>query len=751
MGKREPLEGGPADAEVAEGELIAAAFEQEYGHTLSRSPSFSLPERIGPYKILRLIGEGGMGIVCEAEQIEPIKRRVALKLIKAGMDTEQVIARFESERQALAMINHPNVARVLDAGSTEEGRPYYVMEYVPGTRITHYCDRHKLTTQERLRLFGPVCDAIQHAHEKGIIHRDIKPSNVLVMILDGKPTPKVIDFGVAKATDRRLTERTVFTEYGQLIGTPEYMSPEQAEMTNLDVDTRTDIYSLGVLLYELLAGVLPFDSRSLRAAGYAEIQRIIRQVEPSRPSARLSTLGEKSTTLSERRQTDTRTLVRQLRGDLDWITMMAMEKDRTRRYATASDLADDIARYLRNEPVKAGPPGLSYRAKKFVGRRKGFVVGAVVALVVSGLALATIGRLFADRDRLRNQRIRADAGKLSAETTSWLNRAIHYTEQEHWAEAETAFRKALANDPESVDVRLDYTRMKVHRFFAHARDAEETRFFLADVQQEYERVLERAPEAASGWNRLGILLKKLGRYEEAIDVYHRACEVDPDYFAAWTNLATAHALLGNFEIAKRDFQKAAELAERDTDVAKVPYAVDAPRNLASLQHLLGEPDARANIERAIRINSNDPASRLIYARVLLASPQPEDFEGALYECTRADEDFGGKYAKAKRILALAHLRRDRLEEAIEYAEAAIALSDLPAFSHLIIATANARLSNLETARSHLELASNNWPRELQSTDGYIATAERGVLWFDTAEELNQLRRIAQEAMAAELP
>jgi formylglycine-generating enzyme required for sulfatase activity/serine/threonine protein kinase len=352
------------------------------------SPTPSRPDRVGPYRILEEIGEGGMGTVFLAEQTEPIRRRVALKIIKLGMDTKSVIARFEAERQALAMMEHPNVARILDAGTTPEGRPYFVMEHVQGERITDYCDRHRLTMEARLGLFMDVCHAVQHAHQKAIIHRDIKPSNILVTVKDGKPIPKVIDFGVAKATEQKLTESTVYTEQGQLIGTPEYMSPEQAEMTALNIDTRTDIYSLGVLLYELLVGTLPFDSVSLRGAGYAEIQRIIREVEPPRPSTRLSALNEKdSDTAARRRASDLSTLVRHLRGDLDWVIMKALEKDRTRRYETANGMAMDIHRYLKNEAVIARPPSTSYRVRKFVRKNRGLVIGTVIVVFALSVGL----------------------------------------------------------------------------------------------------------------------------------------------------------------------------------------------------------------------------------------------------------------------------------------------------------------------------------------------------------------------------
>jgi len=293
-------------------------------------------DRIGHYKLLQQIGEGGCGVVYMAEQEEPVRRRVALKVIKLGMDTKSVIARFEAERQALALMDHPNIAKVLDAGATTNGRPFFVMELVRGIKITDYCDQNKLSTQERLKLFVPICQAIQHAHQKGIIHRDIKPSNVLVTLHDDKPIPMVIDFGIAKATHQKLTEKTLFTNFGAMVGTPAYMSPEQAEMSKLDVDTRSDIYSLGVLIYELLTGTTPFPEKRLRSAGYGEMQRIIVEEEPERPSTRLSTMEiSQRTTIARRRSVDAAVLNHLFRGDLDWIVMKCLEKDRTRRYETA--------------------------------------------------------------------------------------------------------------------------------------------------------------------------------------------------------------------------------------------------------------------------------------------------------------------------------------------------------------------------------------------------------------------------------
>ncbi len=344
--------------------------------------------RIGPYKLLQQIGEGGFGAVFMAEQETPVRRRVALKIIKLGMDTRQVIARFEAERQALALMDHPHIAKVLDAGATETGRPYFVMELCTGDPITAYCDREHLSIDERLGLFVDVCQAVQHAHQKGVIHRDIKPSNVLVATVDGKPQVKVIDFGIAKATASRLTEKTLFTEHKQLIGTPQYMSPEQAE-GSLDIDTRTDVYSLGVLLYELLTGVTPFDAKSLRAAAYQEIIRIIREVEPARPSTRLSGSTDTLPSVAAGRRTEPRRLSSIIRGDLDWIVMKALEKDRARRYETANGLAADIQRHLSGEAVVAAPPSKAYRASKFV-RKHRFGVAAVSA-VITALGIGVAG------------------------------------------------------------------------------------------------------------------------------------------------------------------------------------------------------------------------------------------------------------------------------------------------------------------------------------------------------------------------
>jgi WD40 repeat protein/serine/threonine protein kinase len=376
----------PEQPATAPGETVVPEPDDMPG--LPRLSAEAVGGYIGPYKLLQRLGEGGMGMVWVAEQTQPVKRRVALKVIKPGMDSAQVLHRFEAERQALALMDHTNIARVLDAGSTPQGRPYFIMELVKGVPITKYCNELHLTLRQRLELFIPVCQALQHAHQKGVIHRDVKPSNVLVAVQDGVPVPKVIDFGVAKALHQRLTEQTVYTEIGQIIGTLEYMAPEQAELSALDVDTRADIYALGVLLYELLTGSTPLNSKRLRAAAYSEVVRLIKEEEPPRPSTRLTQSKESLSGLAAQRRTDPARLLKQVRGDLDWIVMKCLEKDRTLRYETANALARDLQRYLADEPVEARPPSATYRLRKVARRYR-------TALVIAGLfaALLLVGVL----------------------------------------------------------------------------------------------------------------------------------------------------------------------------------------------------------------------------------------------------------------------------------------------------------------------------------------------------------------------
>jgi serine/threonine protein kinase/formylglycine-generating enzyme required for sulfatase activity len=448
----------------------------------------STPGRIGPYRLFEVIGEGGMGVVYRAEQEEPIRRRVAVKVIKLGMDTKEVVARFEQERQALALMDHPNIARVYDAGSTADGRPYFAMELVAGVPITDYCDRHLLTTEQRLELVSQVCDAVQHAHQKAVIHRDIKPSNVLVTLVGENPVPKIIDFGVAKATNQRLTEKTVYTEQGRLIGTPTYMSPEQAEMTGLDVDTRTDIYSLGVLLYELLVGVLPLEFQDLTREGYAGLQWVIREQEPLKPSTRLTRLGEKSQEVARKRLTDTTSLSRTIRGDLDVIVMKALAKDRTRRYQGASDLGQDIRRFLRHEPILARPPSAAYRLRKFARRNRVGVAVSATVLVVIGLtvvAMATWAQRRRHADRVSETRAIVAAASESAKRYRELDAEIDRLERQ---------RREIADSIESWEPVWE-RRAEIENLEALRECRRKLEEHLSAAVYFYARALNQAPEA----------------------------------------------------------------------------------------------------------------------------------------------------------------------------------------------------------------------------------------------------------------
>ncbi len=519
----------PAEAGLPEAAHAAA----------SKAPEQVLGTKIGRYKLLEKIGEGGCGVVYLAEQKEPIHRRVALKVIKLGMDTQEVIARFEAERQALALMDHPNIAKVLDAGTTESGRPYFVMELVRGIKITAYCDQHNLSMTERLQLFTQVCHAIQHAHQKGIIHRDIKPSNILVTLQDGEPVPKVIDFGIAKATQGRLTDQTLFTAFEQFIGTPAYMSPEQAELTGQDIDTRSDIYSLGVLLYELLTGRTPFETKDLLRAGLDEMRRQIREVEPPKPSTRLSTLeGEALASTAQHRATAAPKLIHLVRGDLDWIVMRCLEKNRARRYETANGLADDILRHLHDQPIAARPPSRSYRLGRLLLRNRRPLALAATALVL-GIA---VGAWLYLQER---------AAKERALTLTGIPRA---------AEDLDAF---IANLKHTLSRQPNLAAAHLGLGVAQHRRGD-----LAGARTSLDTAVRLDPKNPEAWQRSGELRVDQRELDGAVADFSAAIQLQPDRVAAFRERGSARRLLGDSAGALADFSRALELRPDSADIRR---------------------------------------------------------------------------------------------------------------------------------------------------------------------------------------
>jgi eukaryotic-like serine/threonine-protein kinase len=579
-------------------------------HPAVAPPDLAVPRRdeavgtaIGPYKLLQKLGEGGMGAVYLAEQDQPVKRRVALKLIKAGLSSPQTVARFEHERQTLALMDHPNIAQVLDAGTTgaspptrsisdgaedtgglrlaegeteadggELGRSYVVMELVKGVPITQYCDQERLTPRERLELFVPVCQAVQHAHQKGIIHRDLKPSNVLIAQYDGRPVPKVIDFGVAKAVDPTLSERTRLTEVGVLVGTLEYMAPEQAELNNLDIDTRADIYSLGIILYELLTGSPPFTSRQLRDAGLAEMLRLVKEVEPPRPSTRLSSSVELSLIAASRR-VEPRTLTREITGELDWIVMKCLEKDRSRRYETADALASDIRRYLADEPVSAGPPSAGYRLKKFMRRNRRALAATAtfVLLLVTAVVTLTVALVAVNRER-REKETALDAA----------DRRQQQTRAAHDAMTSDVIIDALAMQPALLPEHKEFLEAALRQY----------EDFAADTGQEE----EARARVAHAYSRVGSIRKRLGQWADAEAAWERGRELYtalatdyphvPVYPQAVAeihlNRGVLYRHIGRLREAEEEFGRALTIHEQQA--ADSP---DARRNLALTHSYLG--------------------------------------------------------------------------------------------------------------------------------------------------------------------
>ena len=545
------------------------------GPSKSRSMVENPGSIVDRYKLLQQIGEGGFGVVYMAEQQQPVKRRVALKIIKAGMDTKAVIARFEAERQALAMMDHPNIAKVLDAGATDAGRPYFVMELVKGIPITQYCDQANLDTRQRLELFKDVCSAVQHAHQKGIIHRDLKPSNILVTMRDDKPIVKVIDFGIAKATDQKLTEKTLFTQFGQMIGTPTYMSPEQAVISELDVDTRSDVYSLGVLLYELLTGSPPFDAQTLRSAGYDEMRRIIREQAPPKPSTRLSTLAEDvRQSVAVKRHVSPVALCRQLSGDLDWIIMKALEKERGRRYESASAFAQDIERHLNAEPVIAAAPSMGYKLRKFVRRNRSQVFAASV--VFAALLLGIVGTTWGMIEARKQQRLAEIAAGQERQAKSL---EAERAEGERLAKLDADEKRQAAEQARAEADKARQEAEQVTEFLVKAFRSPDP--LVAGDKVTIVQVLGSAVERlekefvdqplfhARLLNAIGRSYVGIGQYDEAVPVFETALalrkqHLEPhhsDTIASLNNLAVAYQHAGRLDEAVSLYEETVELSK----------------------------------------------------------------------------------------------------------------------------------------------------------------------------------------------
>jgi non-specific serine/threonine protein kinase/serine/threonine-protein kinase len=714
-------------------ELLSFGDEKE-ASTLSLVRKVTkTPETIGPYRLLQKLGEGGMGVVYEAEQETPVKRRVAIKLVKWGMSSEEVLARFESERQALALMSHPNIARVYDAGATEDGRPYFAMEHVPGVPLTVYCDTHRLSVEERLRLFIQVCHGVQHAHQKGVIHRDLKPSNILVTIEDNQPVPKIIDFGVAKATSARLTERTLFTQLGQWIGTPEYMSPEQAEMSSLDIDTRTDVYSMGVVLYELLVGARPFDPGELRELGFDELRRTIREKEPTRPSTRVSGLGhDASETAARNRRVDRPSLARVLRGDLDWVTMKALEKDRTRRYGSPAELGADLERHLRDEPVLAGPPSTAYRVRKFVRRHR--VGVAASAVVVVALVVAIVGTTIG---LLRAKREAENARQVSEFLVGMFEELNPDSSLPTLSASDILKRGAGRLDRELEDQPLVRARLQTAIGYASSQlgDHDAGRALLEDALKTRRALLgDEHLDVAGTLNRLGLVYYWAGEHRQAREALARAVEIRegasgpdaPEVGESLTNLGFVVWRSGDYPRARILLERALAIVEkaRGPDHFQVATALYFLGLVALDEGDLGR--ARSVLQRALALREG------------ALGPEHPLVGWPLHELGRVEIETG-------------HLEAARsfLQRALAVQEKALGPD------HFNVAFPVTRLAEVHSLNGDFEEADALFERSLAIREGVLGPEHPDVIWtlrpwaehLDRTGDRARARQVLERALA----
>lgn len=696
---------------------------------------------IGPYKLLEQIGEGGMGVVYMADQQTPVRRRVAIKIIKPGMDTRQVIARFEAERQALALMDHPNIARVLDVGATESSRPYFVMELVRGVPITDYCDRQRLTSRERLVLFIDVCHAVQHAHQKGVIHRDLKPSNVMVTMHDDKPVPKIIDFGVLKAIGQQFTEKTLFTAYGEMIGTPMYMSPEQAQLSGLDVDTRSDVYSLGVLLYELVTGTTPFDEATLKRAGFNEMRRMIHEDEPLNPSARVGTLkGDRLSAIADERNIDPHKLSQTLRGEVDWVVMKALEKDRNRRYDSANSFAQDVQRYLNDEPVQACPPSTWYRFRKLARRNRALLATATLMALA---ALIATGSLVVGHVRIRSE-VRQKEMALAAAQRSEQNAVANLND-------------AMA----AVDQML--TRVAEERLLSVPQMEPLRRELLEDALKFYQRFLDQKADSpvlrrktAMACRRIAQLYNLLGQHAEAEQLYQKAfamfdalaaeSRLEPDVrnMLAGDHIEFANALevLGKRDDYEKHLRLALQMAkdlvkEFPSDPEQRELLATANRHLISLLTQTRPVEAERLLRRSLTLNASPGAyaqtCNQLAAIALKAgryTHAEQDYRAAIGFWEKAASESPAAHwlqiEAGAALLGLADViaAQGRLEEAEDFSRRAITTLDKTASDHPSLP--NYRRVQLEARSRHLDLL-----KKLNRSDEAEAACRRDVDLLET--------------------